>query len=377
VSQQTHQAHADWRYWLALWRAPGVGPKAFARFLEHFQQPRRVFDAPRGELQMLGIKTELIDYLQAPDWSAVDYDLNWLEQPDCHLVTLHDPQYPARLKQLHDPSPILFVRGNVEALNRPQLAMVGARNPTKGGEQTAEEFAAHLASIGMVITSGLADGIDAASHRGALNVNGITVAVMGTGPDIIYPAKHRSLADAILAEKGALITEFMPGMPARTGNFPRRNRLISGLTLGTLVIEAGLRSGSLITARLAAEQGREVFAIPGSIHNPLAKGCHALIKEGAKLVETAEDIVEELSIYCVTPVPEATPEAHSGASSENDLDAEYQRLLEYMGISEPVSIDMLVERCGLNAETIASMLLILELRGRVATQQGGRYMRLS
>jgi DNA processing protein len=364
----------EWRWWLALWRAPGVGPKAFARFLEHFHTPQQVFAAPRAQLQALGIKTELIDYLQNPDWSAVAYDLDWLQDPVRYLLTLPDPLYPARLKAIHDPPPLLFVQGDPRILAYAQLAVVGARNPTRGGEENALEFARHLAGLGIVITSGMATGIDAAAHRGALEAGGQTVAVLGTGPDIVYPAKHKALAEAISAN-GALVSEFMPGMPPRSGNFPRRNRIISGLSLGTLVVEASLRSGSLITARLAAEQGREVFAIPGSIHSPMAKGCHALLKEGAKLVETAEDIVEELRLY---PVPvKDPPAALPGSSAEPGLDEDYRRLLEYMGLEEPVSVDLLVERCGFNADMVSSMLLILELRGLVTSQSGGRYTRLA
>jgi DNA processing protein len=371
----------EWRWWLALWRAPGVGPKAFARFLEHFHTPQQVFAAPRAQLQALGIKTLLIDYLQNPDWNAVEYDLAWLQGQGRTLLTWHDTRYPERLKAIHNPPPLLFVEGDANILAYAQVAMVGARNPTRGGEENAHEFARYLADLGIIITSGLAEGIDAAAHRGALAANGHTVAVLGTGPDIVYPAKHQKLAQEI-AINGALVTEFMPGMPARPGNFPRRNRIISGLSLGVLVVEASIRSGSLITARTAAEQGREVFAIPGSIHNPMAKGCHALLKEGAKLVEIANDIVEELRLYPVpvkvNPLCLPTDDLLLNTNNiDNGLDEDYLRLLEYMGLEEPVSIDLLVERCGFNADMVSSMLLILELRGLVASQNGGRYSRLA
>jgi len=220
-----------------------------------------------------------------------------MDEPDPiqarHILTLHDPAYPALLKEIADPPPLLFVRGDPAVLSRPQLGIVGSRNPTPGGRSLAEDFARSLSRCGLVVTSGMALGIDAAGHRGALRGGGTTLAVAGTGPDRIYPARHRDLARAIV-EQGAIISEFAPGTPALPSNFPRRNRIISGLSLGVLVVEAACRSGSLITARLAAEQGREVFALPGSIHNPLARGCHHLIRQGAKLVEDIEDIVEEL-----------------------------------------------------------------------------------
>jgi DNA processing protein len=363
-------------YWLALSRAPGVGPVHFQRLLDRFGSPRAVLAASRAELAELGLKTPLIEYLQHPDWESVERDLRWAEQPGHFLLSLWDPAYPPRLRQIHDPPPLLFVAGDPAILSLPQLAMIGSRNPSRGGEQTAFEFARHLAGVGLVITSGLAFGIDTASHRGALADGGQTVAVMGTGPDLIYPARHRELA-AQIALQGALVSEFFPGTPARALNFPRRNRIISGLSLGTLVVEATLRSGSLITARQAAEQGREVFAIPGSIHNPLAKGCHALLKEGAKLVEEADDIIFELARELAGFVgASATPATSQAVAGEQELDADYALLFEHMALDEPVSVDTLVERCGLTPEAVSSMLLILELRGLVASLSGGQYTRL-
>ena len=219
---------------------------------------------------------------------------SWLERPDAHLLTPADAGYPQLLREISRPPAQLFVRGNVAALALPQLAIVGSRSATPGGTETAHAFARHLAARGFCITSGLAEGIDAAAHQGALAAGGRTLAVCGTGPDIVYPRQHERLADEIVAAGGAIVAEFAPGTPVLRSNFPRRNRLISGLSVGTLVIEAGIRSGALITARHALEQGREVFAIPGSIHNPVARGCHHLIRHGAKLVETAADIVDEL-----------------------------------------------------------------------------------
>ena len=281
------------------------------------------------------------------------------------------PEYP--FTELPDPPPLLFVQGDPDLLARPQLAIVGSRNPSPVGHRTAQEFARHLAGGGLIVTSGLALGIDGAAHRGALAA-GTTIAVMGTGPDRIYPARHQALARRIAAS-GALVTEFPPGVGAQAENFPRRNRIISGLCVGTLVVEATRRSGSLITARLASEQGREVFAIPGSIHNPLARGCHALIRQGAKLVETAQDIVEELApllgsltAFSLQPDPVAAP------GEAVALDADYAHLLAVMG-HDPLSPDELIRASGLSAETVASMLLLLELEGLVAACPGGRYCR--
>jgi DNA processing protein len=266
----------------------------------------------------------------------------------------------------------------------PQLAIVGARNPTASGSEMAFGFAEHLAGCGLTITSGLALGIDAASHRGALACGGTTVAVCGTGLDVIYPKAHRQLA-AEIERNGALISEFPLGTPAAKANFPRRNRLISGLSLGTLVVEAAVQSGSLITARLAAEQGREVFAIPGSIHNPLARGCHRLIRQGAKLVETAEDIFEELRpLVGVLQAPKgehhlniaalAQRKAVATKASARPLDKGYEILLDAIGF-EPTGVDLLVVRTGLRADEVASMLLILELEGHISSHPGGLYVR--
>jgi len=364
---------ADPAWLLALLRAPGIGPVRFARLLEHFGSAAAAFSAGRAELETLDLPESALDYLGAPDWQRVDQDLAWLEQPGNHLLSLDDARYPTLLRHVPGPPPLLFVCGDPDCLRTPQLAIVGSRNPTPLGRETAHHFAAHLAGAGMTVTSGLAFGIDAAAHQGALSGGGQTIAVMGTGLDRVYPAKHRDLAHAI-AEHGALVSEFPIGTPLVAGNFPQRNRLISGLALGVLVVEAATQSGSLITARLANDQGREVFAIPGSIHNPLAKGCHSLIRQGAKLVETAADILEELGSLAavgrgVTTVAAVAPPAAT------PLDHDYQRLLAAMG-AEPASIDSLVEQCGLTAEVLSSMLLIMELEGYVAAIPGGFYCRL-
>lgn len=363
---------SDLALWLALLRAPGIGPAGFNRLLEQFHSPAAVFEAPRSQLATSGLASPTLDYLAAPDWTRIEQDLAWLEHSDNHLICLNDPDYPPLLREIDYPPPLLFVHGDLASLRAPQIAIVGARNPSPGGRDTAREFAAHLAGSGMVVTSGLALGVDAEAHRGALAAPGQTIAVMGTGLDRIYPAKHRELAHAI-AEEGALVSEFPLGTPALANHFPRRNRVISGLSLGVLVVEAASQSGSLITARLAVEQGREVFAIPGSIHNPLARGCHALIRQGAKLVETAADILEELGSLARVTI-EADVERQPPAPPL-ELDEDYRLLLEHLG-HEPVSIDLLVNRCGLTAEAVSSMLLILELQGYVAAAPGGLYSRL-
>jgi DNA processing protein len=271
------------------------------------------------------------------------------------------------LRELEDAPPLLFLRGEVTQLHNPQLAVVGSRNPSVIGRETAYDFCRSLADSGLVITSGLALGVDAAAHRGALAGGGQTVAVFGTGLDRVYPAAHRELAHDIVEQGGVLVSEYAPGTAPLPGNFPRRNRIISGLSLGTLVVEAALRSGSLITARLAVEQGREVFAIPGSIHNPLARGCHQLIRQGAKLVETAQDILEELAPQLKAAIAEPQGMTECGGEA---LDEEYQRLLACLH-EAPSSVDQLVTRSGLTADAVSSMLLLLELQGYVVSTAGG------
>lgn len=342
--------------------------------LEHFGTAAAALAAARAEWAQLGLPDTALDYLRNPDWRRVEQDLAWLERPRNHLLRLDDSRYPPLLRQIAYPPPLLFVHGEPDCLRTPQLAIVGTRNPTPPGRETAHRFAAHLAEGGLTITSGLALGIDAAAHQGALAGGGRTIAVMGTSLDRVYPAKHRDLAHAI-AERGALVSELPIGTSAMAENFPRRNRLISGLALGVLVVEAATQSGSLITARQALDQGREVFAIPGSIHNPLAKGCHALIRQGmAKLVETAADILEELGSLAAFGADQSAVPA-SAATAPNGLDDDYRQLLVAMG-DGPAGVDLLVERCGLTAEAVSSMLLILELEGYVAAVPGGLYCRL-
>jgi len=298
----------------------------------------------------------------------------WADETGHSIIDKSSADYPLLLNQIPGPPDRLYVDGRVDALHLPALAIVGSRNPTRQGRQTAYEFARHLGSAGFCIVSGLAQGIDAAAHEGALDGGATTVAFLGHGVDTVYPESNRKLAERIVAG-GALVSEFPLGTKPRREHFPQRNRLISGLSLGTIVVEAARRSGSLITARLASDQGREVFAIPGSIHNPLSRGCHQLIRQGAKLVESAADIVDELGslVDHIATAPDA-PAVEEAGFGEDDPD--YGTLFEALGF-DAVSVDELAARSGLTIDQVSSMLLILELEGKIEAQAGGRYSRLS
>lgn len=353
------------RYWLALLRAPRLGSRTFNALLEGFGSPAQVFDETPQTLAALGLSAATIGWMRNPDWAAIDREVGWLEISGHHCLTILDETYPLPLKEIPDPPPLLFVRGDVGSLAQRQLAIVGSRNPSSSGEKLAHDFALALSNTGFAITSGLALGIDAASHRGALDGNGITLAVAGTGLDQVYPARHQALAEEIAARGGAVVSEFPMGTPPQAGNFPRRNRIISGLSVGVLVVEAALRSGSLITARMALEQGREVFAMPGSPNNPLSRGCNALLKQGAKLVETVTDILEELDGFAVTAQP-----AIQAAPLAGGLDKDCQKLLKSIAY-DPTSVDTLIAATGSTPEAISSMLLLLELQGYVTSANGG------
>jgi DNA processing protein len=371
--------------WVALMLAPGVGPRAAARLLDHFGTPRAVLEASAQALADLGLASKTIDALKQPDAAAMGHILAWAEQPDAHLVTRSDPRYPPLLAELSDAPPLLYVRGDPGLLAEPQIGIVGSRGPTPSGLEITRDFARRLAGDGLLITSGLAIGVDGAAHAGAL-MAGRTIAVLGTGPDLVYPAVHRDLARRI-ADGGALVSEFPPGQGPAARNFPRRNRIISGLSVGILVTEAALKSGSLITARFALEQGREVFAVPGSIRNPLSRGCHALIRDGAKLVEDPAEILVELAPMLRGLLREIASESSAaaevagtatgpaGESRTRTLDADYRALLETMGF-DPVAPDELIARSGLSAREVSSMLLVLELEGHVSSAPGGRFCRV-
>jgi DNA processing protein len=310
-------------------------------------------------------------FLLLPDEAALAADLAWIATSGVQLILGSEPTYPPQLLQTRNAPAVLFVLGRISALSAAQLAIVGSRDPTPVGRKTALDFARVLASAGLTITSGLATGIDAASHEGALLAGGSTVAVCGTGLDRVYPIQHTGLA-ARIRERGALLSEFPPRTPPRRGNFPQRNRVIAGLARGTLVVEAAQRSGSLITARWAVEQGREVFAVPGSIYSPLSFGCHQLIRAGAILVQEPAQVLSELRIPFQDEVLAHTAEPPGALRA---LDKEYEMLLDAVGF-EPATVDILASRTGLPGESIASMLLILELEGRIAPYPGGRYGRI-
>jgi DNA processing protein len=311
-------------------------------------------------------------FLTSPDESALHADLRWIEASGVAVISCLDTAYPPLLAQATDAPPVLFVLGSVAALHSPQLAIVGSRTPTASGRRTARDFAASLARTGLTITSGLAVGVDAASHEGALHVGGVTIAVLGTGLDAVYPWENRALA-ARIRDHGALVSEFPPRTAPAARNFPQRNRIISGLSHGTLVVEATCRSGSLITARLAAEQGRDVFAIPGSIHSPLSRGCHKLIREGAILVEEPAEVLSEIQLVFPRQWVRRSTQVQGRTTP---LDKEYEMLLDALGF-EPATLDELVERTGASSDSIASMLLLLELEGCVAALPGGRYDRIT
>ncbi len=371
--------------WVRLLKVSGVGAKTFLRLLETFETPDNVFKANTKQLINSGIKENLALAIQENTENCVDEDIAWLEQSEKHhIITIQDDEYPSLLKQIDNPPPLLYLHGQYQLLNDPCIAIIGSRNPTQSGIDNAYEFAKYLAQTGFCINSGLALGIDGQSHKGALDVDAPTIAVIATGIDRVYPAKHRDLAHRIV-KNGAIVSEFPIGTPPDSRNFPRRNRIISGLSLGTLVVEAAHKSGSLITARLAMEQNREVFAIPGSIHNPLARGCHQLIRQGAKLVETADDILEEMS--SIITISDITSNQQRALQTEinsqdseikqnsSNLDEEHQHLLDEMGF-DPIAIDQLVVRTGYNAENIAAMLLMLELQNQVSSNGGGTYTRI-
>ena len=346
-----------WRTWLRLARTPGIDAAG----------ARALLTAGGGDCTNLPLPADTRGH-------DLDRDLRWLAGAGRDLLVASDPRYPPQLAALRGAPPVLFIEGDPAVLARPQLAIVGSRNASAAGRETAFEFAACLATAGLAITSGLAAGIDAAAHRGALAANGITIAACGTGLDRVYPAGHAGLA-AEIAAHGALVSEFPIGTPPLAGNFPRRNRLLSGLALGVLVVEAAARSGSLITARLAGEQGRDVMAIPGSIHDPLARGCHRLIRDGAALVESPADVLAVLEI---------APQARAGAPAQGPdrpeisapaLDSAGEMLLNAVGFG-PVDLDQMIERSGLPAGAVGSMLQLLELRGCVESLPGGRYRRI-
>ncbi|WP_420996984.1 DNA-processing protein DprA [Cupriavidus sp. 30B13] len=353
--------------WLRLTRVPGIGKAAVRQLLAAFGLPQRLFALDAAALSRV-IPARHANALLAPPDAAtlalVERTVAWTAEPGNHLLTLADAAYPRALLDLADPPPVLYVKGRLELLARAGVAMVGARNATLQGVEDARRFAGALSQAGLAVVSGMALGIDGAAHDGALAGPGGTVAVIGTGIDVVYPARHRALAHRI-AEAGALVSEFPLGTAPRSQHFPQRNRIIAALVRGVLVVEAAARSGSLITARLAAELGREVYAMPGSIHAPLSKGCHLLIRQGAKLVETAQDVLEELGIAAGAAPRTAPPPAPRADD-----------LLGAALAHDPVALDVLCARAALPPEQVAAALLALELEGTVERLPGNLYRRL-
>lgn len=366
----------DVAQWLALNQTLGLGNAAFCQLLAKFGSPAAIYSASTSQLREI-VSAEIAGKInQGVDIDAIAPTLEWLQKDNTHIITLADSAYPQQLLQISNPPAVLYAIGNLHWLNHPSIAVVGSRSATPQGEKNAEEFATSLCNLGLCVVSGMALGIDGAAHRGALKANGATIAVVGTGLDIVYPARHRDLAHKI-AERGLIISEFSLGTPSKAQNFPRRNRIISGLSLGCLVIEANVDSGSLITARLATEQGREVFAIPGSIHSPVAKGCHQLIKQGAKLVENTQDILEEINWEELkNRLPPNSPVGLIPGIAENTgSDPEHNTVLASMGF-DAINFDALQDRTALTTETLSAMLMMLELEGKVTTVAGNQYQRL-
>ena len=364
--------------WLKLIHVDKLGPATLQKLFEHFDKPASILQASRSKLQSIGIGKPIIDGIHEPKENTVQRDLAWLEHENHHLITIQDSSYPELLKQIPDPPYILYALGKpklaTDLLTEPQLGIVGSRNASAYGKEIATSFAEKLANSGVVITSGLASGVDGAAHRGALQSKiGSTIAVAACGLDRVYPAEHRQLAEQI-SQRGLIVSEFPIGTSPMPGHFPRRNRIISGLSLGVLVVEASMKSGSLITARLATEQGREVFAIPGSIHNPTSKGCHTLLRNGAKLVETVEDVLEEFKHHIDIDSLDKLDTSPEKANDDQSLDPQHEKILDSMG-HEPITIDDLIDRSGMGVDVVSSILLILELNNQVSHHGNGVYVR--
>jgi DNA processing protein len=361
-------------HWLIALRAPGLAGRRLIDAIQVAGGIDRLAEAPAGP----GFKAEAREAIRKPDRQLLESDLEWLDQPGHHLLSWDDEDYPPLLRRISSPPAALFVDGDPDVLWQPQIAIIGSRNPTTGGIDHARAFGAAFSQVGMTVTSGLASGIDAAAHQAALEAGGCTVAVTGTGLDRVYPRSSEDLATRIRTQ-GALVSELPLGSAPLKPHFPARNRIISGLSFGVLVIEAGLNSGTLITARQAADQGRDVFALPGSLHNPMVKGCHRLIREGARLVETVDDVMSELAPLISAMAIELAPEPASGGEpprvdppgNEPD-DPDYQSLLAALEY-DPRTANELVRLTGLPVQSVSSMLLMLELQDRVRVHSSGRY----
>lgn len=374
------------RDWLTIVNAPSIGGASLIKAVESMGGAAAVTAASARDLIHHGFPQAAANAITRPDQAAIEKGLHWLSQPGHHLLCWDNDDYPVLLRRINGPPAALFVDGDPGCLWQPQIAVIGSRNPTAGGLDHARDFASTLARQGMTITSGLASGIDSAAHAAAMDTGAMTIAVNGTGLDIVYPASSRQLAQRVRSQ-GAMISEFPLGTPPKRQHFPSRNRIISGLSLAVLVIEAGLNSGTLITARKAAEQGRDVFALPGSLHNPMAKGCHRLIREGARLVETTANIMQELGPIAAElqmEIRQRLEQADDGpdqteekpARHNNNLldDSDYSSVWEVLGY-DPKPVDTIIEQSGLSAREVSSMLLMMELKGMVKKHSNGRFFR--
>lgn len=361
-----NMAPPDLREWISLSLIPGLGAATLRRLLREIGDPSRIFSCSHAQLSAVVSPSIARHILAGIKNAEVETVFSWLEDSKNSIMTWADRDFPQSLLQIPDPPPLLYVKGRRQLLSLDSFAVVGSRHASPQGLRDAESFSCALSNSGYCIVSGLALGIDASAHRGGMIGSSTTLAVVGTGLDIVYPSANRDLAIAI-SEQGTIISEFPLGTPAKAGHFPRRNRIISGLAQGCLVVEAAPQSGSLITAKLAADQGKDVFAIPGSIHSPLSKGPHQLIKQGAKLVETAQDILDELGFRSVASRLTEDVAMTSDNASE--------QLLIQLGF-DPADVSSLADRCGLTPETVCAMLLPLELEGRVVVMPGGFYQRI-
>ena len=371
VTTINNKLNSDIDLWLTLNLTPGLGNANVCQLLARFGSPDGIFSANQTQLREVVDDNIARIILKGANTDLIAPTLNWLQKENAHVVTLADLNYPKALLEIPNPPALLYAIGQLNWLNHPSIAMVGSRSSTPQGEKNASDFAYSLCSHGLCVVSGMALGIDGAAHLGALKANGATIAVVGTGLDIVYPAKHRDLAHKI-AERGLIISEFALGTPSKAQNFPRRNRLISGLSLGCLVVEANVASGSLITARLSAEQGREVFAIPGSIHSPVAKGCHQLIKQGAKLVESVQDILEELKNL----LPAISPDGLASNEDQNGVtEPQPNTVLDCMGF-DAIDFDTIQSLSALTTDSLSAMLMVLELESKITTLVGGKFQRL-
>jgi DNA processing protein len=364
----------DFRHWLELSLVPGVGAKTFLKLLDEFGDPKSILGAPRSALERVqGVGSVLADAISRGQKSSLEKSLKLIDEFDVTILTLNDPTYPELLKHIHDPPPVLYVRGSFEPADRNAISVVGSRRATHYGKTVAGRIAGDLARIGFTVISGLAYGVDAAAHKAALDAGGRTIAVLGCGVDVVYPRANSKLFEQVPGS-GALISEFAMGAQPDAGHFPARNRIVSGLSLGTLVIEAPRRSGALITARLAMEQNREVFAVPGNVFSPYVEGCHRLIKDGAKLVENVYDIIGEIESGLVGDLLEnSKPEADGADLEAAKLSADEKKILAFLSAT-PAHIDDVIEQCSLIAPRASGALVTLELKGRIQQLSGKQFI---